>query len=274
MFLFTGVTAYDFKVDVTNGALWLNGANGIVLNSPMAGDIAMGGYKATNLGAPVAHTDAARYENAIEVVTSTTRPALPYEGQHIYETDTDKTMKWTGAAWVEVASGVTDHGALTGLLDDDHTQYLLLTAGSARELSGDLYIDKTTPSVVLQHSGVTKGYVQATATEFDVYPSGVKMALGDSTQITEAYGSSILLRTGATPATRMTIADNDTRSASHFYPSVTDTLNLGSGASNLWWSYVYAQRYHIDDANTYIDNNTGNMRFTVATGKKFEFVVS
>ena len=35
------------------------------------------------------------------VCTSTTRPASPYEGQAIYETDTDKTFIWNGATWVE-----------------------------------------------------------------------------------------------------------------------------------------------------------------------------
>ncbi len=33
------------------------------------------------------------------VCTSTTRPASPYEGQVIYETDTDKILVWRGAAW-------------------------------------------------------------------------------------------------------------------------------------------------------------------------------
>ena len=33
------------------------------------------------------------------VCTSTTRPASPYEGQVVYETDTDKVLVWNGAAW-------------------------------------------------------------------------------------------------------------------------------------------------------------------------------
>ena len=33
------------------------------------------------------------------VCTSTTRPASPFEGQYIYETDTDKTLFWNGSAW-------------------------------------------------------------------------------------------------------------------------------------------------------------------------------
>jgi hypothetical protein len=38
------------------------------------------------------------------VCTSTTRPTVPYEGQMIYETDTDKTLFWNGSAWVNVNS--------------------------------------------------------------------------------------------------------------------------------------------------------------------------
>lgn len=34
------------------------------------------------------------------VCTSTTRPAVPYEGQLIYETDTDRVASWNGSAWV------------------------------------------------------------------------------------------------------------------------------------------------------------------------------
>jgi len=34
------------------------------------------------------------------VCTSTTRPASPYDGQVIYETDTDKTLVWNGTGWV------------------------------------------------------------------------------------------------------------------------------------------------------------------------------
>ena len=41
------------------------------------------------------------------VCTSSTRPASPFEGQTIYETDTDKTLVWDGTTWIVTAhSGV------------------------------------------------------------------------------------------------------------------------------------------------------------------------
>jgi len=40
---------------------------------------------------------------------------------------------------VEIPVGVDDHGDLSGLSDDDHTQYLL--ANGSRNLTGDLAVD-------------------------------------------------------------------------------------------------------------------------------------
>ena len=39
------------------------------------------------------------------VCTSTTRPTVPYEGQLIYETDTDRVASYNGSAWVYTATG-------------------------------------------------------------------------------------------------------------------------------------------------------------------------
>jgi hypothetical protein len=39
------------------------------------------------------------------VCTSSTRPASPYEGQVIYETDTDRVLVWNNSAWVDPSTG-------------------------------------------------------------------------------------------------------------------------------------------------------------------------
>jgi hypothetical protein len=39
------------------------------------------------------------------VCTSTTRPACPYDGQVIYETDTDRAMVYNNTAWVVLSTG-------------------------------------------------------------------------------------------------------------------------------------------------------------------------
>jgi hypothetical protein len=42
------------------------------------------------------------------VCTSSTRPASPYDGQVIYETDTDKTLVWNGSAWVFLSTSTAN----------------------------------------------------------------------------------------------------------------------------------------------------------------------
>jgi len=41
------------------------------------------------------------------VCTSSTRPASPFEGQMIYETDTDKVLVYNGTAWKQVPTAAT-----------------------------------------------------------------------------------------------------------------------------------------------------------------------
>jgi hypothetical protein len=47
------------------------------------------------------------------VCTSSTRPASPYEGQVIYETDTDRVLVWNGTAWVDLSTGKAGQSGLT-----------------------------------------------------------------------------------------------------------------------------------------------------------------
>jgi hypothetical protein len=44
------------------------------------------------------------------VCTSTTRPAAPYEGQMIYETDTNRLVLYNGSSWVYIADTDTPPG--------------------------------------------------------------------------------------------------------------------------------------------------------------------
>jgi hypothetical protein len=46
------------------------------------------------------------------VCTSTTRPTGPYEGQMIYETDTDMVAIWNGTAWRYIAATTPTNGTI------------------------------------------------------------------------------------------------------------------------------------------------------------------
>ena len=46
------------------------------------------------------------------VCTSSTRPTAPYEGQQIYETDTDLLRIWNGSAWKNISAAAPSQGAI------------------------------------------------------------------------------------------------------------------------------------------------------------------
>ena len=81
------------------------------------------------------------------VCLSTSRPTVPYEGQMIYETDTDLMLVWSGSAWVEIASMLTKapRGLMTAIVTRTASynlttsQVTQLTSASFTAVTGRLY---------------------------------------------------------------------------------------------------------------------------------------
>lgn len=68
---------------------------------------------------------AARFD--LPAASNSNRPTAGLlDGTMVWNTTNDTVDVWNGAAWVSFgSSGATDHGAMTGLGDDDHPQYAL-----------------------------------------------------------------------------------------------------------------------------------------------------
>ena len=92
------------------------------------------------------------------VCTSTTRPSNPFEGQMIYETDTDKVLVWNGSAWYANwnlpwgAAGDTAATAATAFVANTALSVLTLSttiyAGRKYQIFGKLAVQYTTSSTV------------------------------------------------------------------------------------------------------------------------------
>lgn len=73
------------------------------------------------------------------------------EGETVYNRDTNSSYTFNGTAWV-VMGGTSDHGALSGLSDDDHTQYSPISSGAGAPGStpariGAIYVDTSAPAL-------------------------------------------------------------------------------------------------------------------------------
>jgi hypothetical protein len=88
------------------------------------------------------------------VCTSTTRPQAPFEGQLIYETDTNRVLVWDNAAWVMIADTNQPPGlqlvktqtigtavssvTVTGAFSADYDNYKIIISGGAHSTNADL----------------------------------------------------------------------------------------------------------------------------------------
>jgi hypothetical protein len=111
------------------------------------GDQSMGSNRLTNVGAPTADTDAARLQDippgfyginvkqSDDVASFSGVNTVAFNTTNFYVTQNDPNTDEVIVNLKGAAGGVTDHGALTGLGDDDHTQYTL--ADGTRAFTGD-----------------------------------------------------------------------------------------------------------------------------------------
>jgi len=109
------------------------------------------------------------------VCTSTTRPATPYEGQMIYETDTDKVLVWNGSAWYanwNLPWGILDKIKVTTNTTISGTTTTTITSLTVVGISGRLYKVSSSFYFLLGGTGygvcqILQGGVQAQEATFD-----------------------------------------------------------------------------------------------------------
>lgn len=79
----------------------------------------------------------------VDIVTSTTRPSSPSEGQVIYETDTNLYYGWNGSSWTSIGGGATGGGGDQIFYENGQTvttNYTITTSRNAMS-AGPITID-------------------------------------------------------------------------------------------------------------------------------------
>jgi hypothetical protein len=70
------------------------------------------------------------------VCSSTTRPTAPFEGQMIYETDTDMVAIWNGTAWRYIAATTPTNGTVLQVQSTTVTSQPTTSTNSMTDISG------------------------------------------------------------------------------------------------------------------------------------------
>lgn len=195
------------------------------------------------------------------ICTSTTRPTTPYEGQVIYETDTDRVLVYNNSAWVDPSTGKTGRSGLvliktdtitsgtskeiTSIFSSDFTNYQIVVDGVAMSGANNLFMRLGTTSTGYYVSGIYVQYGTGNPVSADTYATNTgQFATGliaDST----GHGSAIIQVMNPNGATR-----------TGFHSSGVDARTGGGGARHY---------------TGYLDNSTAYTSVTFLTNSATTF---
>lgn len=177
-----------------------------------------------------------------------------------------------GLTWIATSSiGVTDHGALTGLADDDHTQYhndsrALTWHGafaSTHVTGGDAHDHNGGDGAQVDHGGLVglsdddhTGYLLATGTRTGASSAIQPFTNGVQVPIVRATGSSVIFKdsTGATSWATWT----SSAMTLHPYPYTVNFPAEGTlkTVSDVWWQGIFVKNLS-DQSVAYFDPRRG-----------------
>ena len=136
------------------------------------------------------------------VCLSTTRPTVPYEGQMIYETDTDMVAIWNGSAWRYLAATTPTNGTVLQVAYGSTLTEVAIGSGSFSSIGLTASITpKSTSSKILVQASIQYRIRDANATacavsivrnSTTVYADGNGYAMGYSYNSSGSSGRAFL----------------------------------------------------------------------------------
>jgi len=158
--------------------------------------------------------------------------------------------------------GVTDHGALTGLGDDDHSQYLRKATLTTK---GDLYVATGSGTVVRVGVGTNDQVLTADSTQ----ASGVKWAAS-------GVGGSVGKWTVETKTDNYNVQTTDVAKTLVMNSALDKAFNLpsvGAGDVGLWFTFIKlgAGKLTIDaaDSDVIADSGAGDTIYDDIAGETY-----
>lgn len=172
------------------------------------------------------------------VVTSTTRPTTPYEGQAIWETDTDEMFVWNGTAWRPLA-GLTPACSVTRTTNQSITNAAYNSISWDSEIfDTDSMFAPTSTNITINSAGL---YLLTVQMSYASNATGVRITLLEK-NATAAGNGTFLCRdirgavngdaTFLTMTTQARLAASDTIRLT-VYQSSGGALNTSNSAGDL-----------------------------------------
>jgi hypothetical protein len=164
------------------------------------------------------------------VCTSTTRPASPFEGQVIYESDTDRVLVWNASAWVAPNSTTANPPGLELVTTCTAT----FTGGTAGSVSNGVVTIGTSNTEVVVANAFSATYNNYLVVINDIVMTagggGMRFVLGATTAVTGYYWGVTLISIPS-GAVIGAVGDNATHvlvgttTSSNAYSNSFDVLN-------------------------------------------------
>ena len=189
------------------------------------------------------------------VCTSTTRPASPFEGQLIYETDTDLTLIYNGSSWRAIARVASStNGSILRVVSTTKTDSFTTTSSTSTDITG--LTASITPSstsskvfviatvVASQDQGVNNGFLSLAR-------GGSKIAIGDSAGSRQQVTAAVDVYNQGYPASYgLSFLDSPSTTSATTYS--VQIQNNGSGT-------VFVNRADLDSDTSFVGRYTSTI---------------
>ena len=126
------------------------------------------------------------------VCTSSTRPTAPYEGQFIYETDTDMLAIWNGTAWRYIAATSATSGSVLQVVSTTKVDTFSMTGATFTDVTG-LSVSitpKSTSSKILVNFHISSGNSGANHDSFNLVRNSTDLAQPSAAQYSSTVSTS------------------------------------------------------------------------------------